>query len=291
MTEKHPALEIDGSIEFRSPVLIAAFKGWNDAGDSATFAAEHLARVWDATKFGSIDPEDFYDFQAVRPQVSLGKGYAREISWPTNEFMAVKLPGAPHDAIILIGVEPSHRWRTFSSIVVDVAKHFDVSLMITLGALLADVPHSRDVPVTGTANDPNIVERLNLHLSRYEGPTGIVGVLHEAFGNADIESASLWAAVPHYLAVNPNPKAALALVDRAVKLTQVPADVSDLHRAAASYDETVSEIVASDEDVQTYVRLLEERADEREHEEHVEDLPSGDAIAEELERFLRDRDS
>ena len=278
-------------MELRSPVLLAAFKGWNDAGDSASFAAEHLARVWGAKKFGSIDPEEFYDFQAVRPQVSLAGGHTRQISWPSNEFMAVQLPGSPHDAIILIGVEPSHRWRTFSSLVIEVADRFDVSLMVTLGALLADVPHSRDVPVTGTANTPELVERLELNLSRYEGPTGIIGVLHDAFGAANRDSASFWAAVPHYLAVNPNPKAALALIERAVKLIGAPADVSDLHRAALSYDETVGEIVSSDEDVQTYVRLLEDRADEREHEEQIEDLPSGDAIAEELERYLRDRDS
>ena len=284
-------LSIDDGIELRSPVLVAAFKGWNDAGDSASFAAEHLARVWNAKKFGSIDPEEFYDFQAVRPQVSLGGGNKRQISWPSNEFMAVKLPGAPHDAIILIGVEPSHRWRTFSSLVLEVADRFDVSMMVTLGALLADVPHSREVPVTGTANTPELVERLDLNLSRYEGPTGIIGVLHDAFGSAGRDSASFWAAVPHYLAVNPNPKAALALIENAVRLVGAPADVSDLHRAALSYEETVSEIVGSDEDVQTYVRLLEERADEREHEEQIEDLPSGDAIAEELERFLRDRDS
>ena len=288
---QHPALTLEEGIELRSPVLVAAFKGWNDAGDSASFAAEHLARVWNAKKFGSIDPEEFYDFQAVRPQVSLGGSNRRQISWPSNDFMAVELPGAPHDAIVLIGVEPSHRWRTFSSIVVEVAQRFDVSMMVTLGALLADVPHSRDVPVTGTANTPELVERLSLNLSRYEGPTGIIGVLHDAFGDAGRDSASFWAAVPHYLAVNPNPKAALALVERAVSLVGAPADVSDLHRAAVSYEETVSEIVSSDEDVQTYVRLLEDRADEREHEEQIEDLPSGDAIAEELERYLRDRDS
>lgn len=289
MSDNSP-LSLDDGIELRSPVLIAAFKGWNDAGDSASFAAEHLARVWGAKKFGSIDPEEFYDFQAVRPQVSLSGAGARQVHWPANEFHAVHFPGAPHDAIILIGVEPSHRWRTFSQLVLGVAERFEVSMMITLGALLADVPHSREVPVTGTANKPELVDRLDLNLSRYEGPTGIIGVLHDAFGSAGLDSASFWAAVPHYLAVNPNPKAALALVDRAVSLVGAPADVSDLHRAALSYEDTVTEIVASDEDVQTYVKLLEERADEREHEEQIEDLPSGDAIAEELERFLRDRD-
>jgi proteasome assembly chaperone (PAC2) family protein len=286
-------VEVHAEVKLRSPVLLAAFRGWNDAGDAASFAAQHLGRVWDAEKIASIDPEEFYDFQAVRPQVELTEGFTRKITWPSNEFFAAKLDGCPHDVIVLVGTEPSHRWRTFSNLVVDVAKQHQASLVITLGALLADVPHSRPVQITGTAGDQVLIDRLDLQRSRYEGPTGIVGVLHDAFAKSGIDSASLWAAVPHYLAVTPNPKAALALVHKATSLIEASADIDELERASAAYQERVSEVVASDEDVQGYVRLLEERMDERAREERMDisNLPSGDALAAELEEFLRDRES
>jgi len=278
-------------VELRQPVLVAAFRGWNDAGDAASFAAAHLERVWSASELASIDPEDFYDFQAVRPQVELIEGVTRKITWPSNEFMAAKLDGVEHDVIVLVGTEPSTKWRTFANLIVETARAHDVKLVITLGALLADVPHSRDVPITGTAVDPELIERLDLQRSRYEGPTGIVGVLHEAFSQAGIDSASLWAAVPHYLAVTPNPKAALALVERATQLVGVAAEIDDLQRATSVYEERVTEMVSSDEDVQAYVRMLEDRTDERENLEEMDptQMPSGDDIAAELERFLRDK--
>ncbi len=284
-TTEHPKL--------RRPFLIAAFRGWNDAGESATFAARHMGRVWGAERFASIDPEDFYDFQAVRPQVELVDGVTREIRWPSNEFWSVTLPG-DQDAIFLIGTEPNTKWRTFSDVVVDVAREHDVSLVITLGALLADVPHSRAVHITGTAQDQALIERLNLQRSRYQGPTGIVGVLHDAFARSGIDSASLWAAVPHYLAVSPNPKAALALVHKTVELVGVQAEIGELESASTEYEERVGEIVASDEDIQSYVQMLEERADERDREGEVDpidptQIPSGDSIAAELERYLRDQ--
>jgi len=280
-------------VELRSPILVAAFRGWNDAGDSASFAADHLKRVWGAEKIASIDPEEFYDFQAVRPQVRLVDGFTRQITWPANDFFAATMRGHEHDVLLLVGTEPSHRWRFFSELVVSVARQHEVGLVITLGALLADVPHSRPVQVTGTAGNEHLVQRLGLTRSRYEGPTGIVGVLHDAFARAGIDSASLWAAVPHYLAVTPNPKAALALVDKAVELIQAPADVGDLEQASQVYEKHVSDIVATDDDVQGYVRLLEERADERAREEQIDpsDLPSGDALAAELEKYLRDQES
>lgn len=279
-------------VDLRSPVLIAAFKGWNDAGDAASFAAEHLSRVWESQHVASIDPEEFFDFQAVRPQVELIDGVTRKITWPSNEFHAARLAGAPNDVLLLVGTEPSHRWRTFSNLVVDVAEKHDVSLVITLGSLLADVPHSREVPITGTAGDQELIEKLGLTRSRYEGPTGIVGVLHDACARRGIGSASLWAAVPHYLAVTPNPKAALALVDKTVSLVKAAADIGELERASQVYEERVSEIVASDEDVAGYVSLLEERADDREDIEiDMSDLPSGDAMAAELEKYLRDRET
>lgn len=281
-----------GEARLDKPILIAAFKGWNDAGDAASFAAAHLARVWGAKKVASIDPELFYDFQAVRPHVELVDGKTRRITWPENDFHAAELPGASQDALLLIGTEPSTRWRTFSELVVEEARRNEVELVITLGALLADVPHSRPVQITGTAADESLIERLGLQRSRYEGPTGIVGVLHDAFARARIASASLWAAVPHYLSVSPNPKAALALVDKTVQLTRTPADVGDLERATQSYEERVADMIAADEDVQSYVRLLEERIDEQTHEEQIDpsQLPSGEALAEELERYLRDQE-
>jgi proteasome assembly chaperone (PAC2) family protein len=279
-------------IDLKRPILIAAFRGWNDAGDSASFAATHLARVWDAEVIARIDPEEFYDFQAVRPQVRLVDGRSRQIEWPSNEFHAARSIGAEHDVLLLIGTEPNLHWRAFTQTVVDEAKRHGVGFVITLGALLADVPHSRPVQITGTAAGDELIERLNLHRSRYEGPTGIVGVLHDAFARAGIESASLWAAVPHYLAVSPNPKAALALVDKTVQLTGLAADVGDLEHAAHNYEERVADIIAADEDVQSYVRLLEDRIDDQTHEEQIDpsQLPSGDALAEELQRYLREQD-
>jgi proteasome assembly chaperone (PAC2) family protein len=277
-------------IELRKPVLIAAFRGWNDAGDAASFAASHLARVWSAKRCASIDSEDFYDFQAVRPQVHLEDGLTRRITWPENDFWAAELSGLDRDAVVLVGTEPNLRWRTFSQLIVEIAEAYSVDLVLTFGALLADVPHSRPVHISGTAADEKLVERLDLQRSRYEGPTGIVGVLHESFAKAGIDSASLWAAVPHYLAVNPNPKAALALVSKAAELIGAPADVEELERASTVYEERVTEMVAEDDDVQAYVKLLEQRADEREAEElNPEELPSGDALAAELEQFLRNR--
>ena len=278
-------------MELREPVLVAAFRGWNDAGDAASFAASHLGRAWSARRLASIDPEDFYDFQAVRPSVELVDGMTRKITWPSNEFMGARIADAPHDVLLLVGTEPNTKWRTFSGLVVDVARAYGVKLVITLGALLADVPHSRPVPITGTAVDQELIKRLNLQRSRYEGPTGIVGVLHDSFAHAGIDSASLWAAVPHYLAVSPNPKAALALLERATQLVGVAVDIDDLQRATSVYEQRVSEMVAGDEDVQAYVRMLEERSDERETvEEMPTQIPSGDDIAAELERYLRDNE-
>lgn len=272
--------------------MIAAFHGWNDAGDSATFAAKHLRRIWAAEKIASIDPEDFFDFQSVRPQVELVDGLTRSISWPENELFGARLEGCENDALILIGTEPSLRWRTFSELLVEMARERDVSLVITLGALLADVPHSRPVPITGTAVDPELIQRLGLQRSRYEGPTGIVGVLQDALARAGVKSASLWAAVPHYLAVSPNPKAALALVERAAGLIGFGADIGELMAATSDYEERIDEMVQSDDDIKEYVRLLESRSDGDEGLEELDpsQLPSGDALAAELERFLRERD-
>jgi proteasome assembly chaperone (PAC2) family protein len=278
-------------VDLRSPILVAAFRGWNDAGDAASFAATHLGRTLAAEKIASIDPEEFYDFQAVRPEVRLVDGMTREINWPANEFWASR-GHSGHDLLLFVGTEPNLRWRMFSELVVRVARRYGVQLVVTFGALLADVAHSRPVPITGTAADPALVERLGLTRSGYEGPTGIVGVLNDAFGKNGIDSASLWAAVPHYLAVTPNPKAALALIRKATELIGVDAETQELERATAAYEKRVSEMVAGDEDVEAYVKLLEQRTDNQALEEiDPSKLPSGDALAAELERYLRDKDS
>src|SRR5581483_1471691 len=200
------------------PVLIAAFRGWNDGGQGASLAGAYLARAWAAQEFATIDPEGFYDFQATRPMVSLADGMTRRIDWPENSFLHAPLPGARRDAIIMLGVEPNLRWRTFSDLIAGLAREHGVELVITLGSLLADVPHTRSAPVTGSATDPALIEELGLQASRYEGPTGIVGVLHDACGRAGLKSASLWAAVPHYVSLTPSPRAAKALVDRLAAL-------------------------------------------------------------------------
>jgi proteasome assembly chaperone (PAC2) family protein len=289
MTPEDEMIIEHDTIELRRPILMAAFKGWNDAGDAASFAASHIGRSWEAKRIASIDPEEFYDFQATRPQVELDEGLTRKISWPSNDFSAARLTGE-RDLIVLVGTEPNVRWRSFTKLILNVARRYDVSLVVTLGALLADVAHSRPVQITGTAIDPDLVARLNLQRSRYEGPTGIVGVLQDAFAKAGIQSASLWAAVPHYLAVSPNPKAALALVEKCTQLVGEPVAVDDLQRATAVYEEKVAEVVAQDEDVQAYVRLLEERDDKDAMEEmDPSRMPSGEDLAAEFERFLRNR--
>ncbi|MDP9286221.1 MAG: PAC2 family protein [Actinomycetota bacterium] len=281
-------LRIDERPELERPVLIAAFRGWNDGGQGASLAGAYLARAWAAEEFASIDPESFYDFQATRPTVSLVDGYTRRIEWPENTFLHAPLPGGGRDAIILLGVEPNLRWRAFSDRVSGLAKEFGVELVVTLGSLLADVPHTRPAPVTGSANDPGLIERLGLQASRYEGPTGIVGVLHDACMRAGIPSASLWAAVPHYVSLTPSPRAAKALVDRLSELLGADVDTAELDDAADSYAQQVSEAVASDEETSAYVQELERRVDELAEEA---DLPSGDAIAAELTRFLREREN
>ena len=274
----------------RRPVLISAFRGWNDGGQAATVAAAYLAKQWDATRFADIDPERFMDFQAVRPTVTLDGGLSRRIEWPENAFFHAEVPGTDRDAVILLGVEPNYRWRAFTELVVGLARDLGVELVVTLGALLADVPHTRPAPVTGAATDPRLVEELGLQLSRYEGPTGIVGVLHDACRAADLRSVSLWSAVPHYVSLAPSPRAAKALCVRLSDLIGVPIPTVELDEAEEEYASQVSEAVASDPETQAYVEELEQRADSLESIAEEGQLPSGDALADELTRFLRDSD-
>src|SRR5919201_1113084 len=273
--------------ELTRPVLIAAFRGWNDGAQAASLAAGYLAKTWNARQFADVDPEGFFDFQATRPHVSLEEGVTRRIDWPETAFYHARPDGHERDVVLLLGIEPNLRWRTFTDLLVGVARDLGVELMITLGALLADVPHTRPAPVTGSASDEELVRRLGLSASRYEGPTGIVGVLHDACKRASIPSASLWAAVPHYVSLTPSPRAAVALCERLGGLIGVEIDVSELEEAARSYEEQVSEAVAPGEGTAGYVEDLEQRVDQL---EEATDIPSGDALAAELTRFLRERE-
>jgi predicted ATP-grasp superfamily ATP-dependent carboligase len=280
-------LRIDHRPELERPVLVAAFRGWNDGAQAASLAAGYLAKTWGAERFAELEPEGFFDFQATRPHVSLVEGLTRRIDWPETVFYHARPDGLERDVVLLLGIEPNLRWRTFTDLVVGLARELGVELLITLGALLADVPHTRAAPVTGSATDSELVERLGLSASRYEGPTGIVGVLHDACGQQGIPSASLWAAVPHYVSLTPSPKGALALCERLGALIGVEVEADELEEAAQSYEEQVSEAVATDEETASYVDELERRADQL---EETTDLPSGDALAAELTRFLRERE-
>ncbi|HXS43088.1 MAG TPA: PAC2 family protein [Solirubrobacteraceae bacterium] len=273
----------------RAPALVCAFTGWNDAGDAASAALQFLGAALGAKRFARIDPEEFYDFQATRPKVKLVHGRTRRIEWPEVEIYEARVPRAPRDLVLVAGAEPSMRWRAFSRVVLDLAEALGTQMVVSLGALLADVPHSRPVPITGLASDDGLVDRVGLEQSSYEGPTGIVGVLHGACQEAGIPSASLWASVPHYVAAAPNPKAALALVRRLEGLVGVSVDAGELESAAADYERQVSLAVQSDPDVQAFVERLERAAAEEEEAVSPQDLPSGDVIAREFQRFLRQR--
>src|SRR3954471_8046472 len=282
-----PDLQVSFRPELRDPVLVAAFRGWNDGGQGASLAAGYLAKAWGAERFAEIDAEDFYDFQATRPMVTLDDGETRKLEWPDNGFFHARVPGSNRDAVILIGTEPNLRWRTFSDLVLGLSQELGVDRIVTFGSLLADVPHTRPAPVTAAATDPKLVEELGLEPSRYEGPTGIVGVLLDAARKASIPSLSLWAAVPHYVSLAPSPRAALSLVNRFGELMGMDVDTDDLESAADEYSEQVSEAVSTDADTSAYVEELERRVDLLSAED---DLPSGDTLAAELTRFLRERD-
>ncbi len=273
----------------RAPALVCAFKGWNDAGDAASAALTFVGASLAATRFAQIDPEEFYDFQSTRPRIELAEGQHREVSWPAVEIWEARVPRAPRDLVLLSGPEPSMRWRTFCRLVIELAEALDTQLVVTLGALLADVPHSRPVGITGFATDESLQQRSDLNPSSYEGPTGITGVLHAACSEAGLPSASLWATVPHYVAAAPNPKAALALVRKLEGLVGVTVDGSELESASADYERQVSLAVQSDPDVQAFVERLEKAAEEEDEPVDPADLPSGDVIAREFQRFLRQR--
>ena len=277
--------------ELERPVLIAGFTGWNDAAEAASLAVSTIGEQWGAKRFGGFDGEEFYDYQTTRPQIKLVEGVTRTIEWPENELSATEARVGALDgsgAILLSGPEPNFRWRTFSQAVVDLARELDVRLVVTLGALLADVPHSRPVSVAANAQDPSLVDNLGLTASRYEGPTGITGVLHRYCASKNLPSVSFWASVPHYLPSVPSAPAALALMQSLSNLLGTSFDTAHLESSSEDYQRQVSVAVAQDSDLASYVRTLEERYDAQ-TESGERNLPSGDELAKELERFLREK--
>ncbi len=271
----------------RSPILVCAFAGWNDAAGAATTALTTAAESLDAELIAQVDPEEFFDFQANRPTISLTDGQTREIEWPGNVLLAASIDGTDHDLLLLAGTEPNLRWRTFSEGLAEVADGLGVKMVVTLGALIADVAHSLPVPITGLASDGELVERLDLARSNYEGPTGVVGVLHDACRRRGMPSASLWAAVPHYVAAVPNPKAALALLRRLEGLVGVAVEASELEEETASYEDQVTRAVAANPEIEELVQRLEQEQADR--LELRTDLPSGETLARQFEQFLRQR--
>jgi len=269
--------------ELRRPVLVAGFEGWNDAASAASEAAGWLTRQFGATKIASMDPEEHFDFQSARPTVELVDGVTRDLTWPATEFFAV--PVDARDLVVLRGIEPNLRWPSFCREVLGVAGETGCEMVVTLGALLADVPHTRPVRVTGATTDPELMASLHLQRSRYEGPTGIVGVLHDTARAAGVASASLWAPVPHYVSTPPNPLATRALLDRLGQLLDTPFELGELDELSQAWQTRVDEVVSQDDDVRSYVGQLEQRYDT----EPETDVPSGETLAAEVEQFLRDR--
>jgi len=269
----------------RSPAMVCAFAGWNDAAGAATTALTTAAESLDAEVIAQIDPEEFFDFQANRPTISMTEGQTREIEWPGNVLLSATPAGAERDLVLLAGTEPNLRWRTFSDGIAEAAEALGVQMVVTLGALIADVTHTLPVPITGLASDEELIEELDLARSSYEGPTGVVGVLHDACKRRGIPSASLWAAVPHYVAAVPNPKAALALLRRLEGLVGVAVEASDLEEESTNYESQVSRAVAANPEIEELVQRLEEEQADR--LDIVEDLPSAEALARDFERYLR----
>jgi proteasome assembly chaperone (PAC2) family protein len=279
-------IELEDLPELIDPVLIAAFEGWNDAGEAASGAIEHLREVWGAELLTELDPEEYYDYQVNRPHVSIDASGIRQVTWPATRLFVARLPASSRDVVLVQGIEPNMKWQQFVREVLGLAAELDVQMVVTLGALLSDTPHTRPVPITGTSTDASIGASLGLEASQYEGPTGIVGILQEACSRFGIPSVSFWAAVPHYVAQPPCPKATLALIRRIEDLLDVPVPLGDLIDNARAWEVGVDELAADDDEVADYVKQLEDARD-------TADLPeaSGDAIAAEFERYLRRRGS
>ncbi len=273
-------VDVESTPALRRPVMVAAFRGWNDAGGAASLAAGYLRSVTDAERCAVIDCEPFVDYQQTRPTVELVDGDVRRLDWPVTELFASEV----HNLLVVQGAEPNLRWREFARTVAGLAKQFDTEIVITLGSLLADTPHTRPVPVSATSSDPDLIARHDLTRSTYEGPTGIVGVLHDACAQTGLRSASLWAATPHYISAAPNPQAAAALLERLAELVGTPPPSNELQAAASEYALRVATAIADDPDITGYVEQLEQQADSD------EEAPSGDDLAADFERYLRERD-
>ncbi|MCX6426411.1 MAG: PAC2 family protein [Actinobacteria bacterium] len=277
-------MEILGIPELRSPIMILAFSGWNDAGEAASAAVEHLASIWPVQAIGEFDTEEFYDYQNNRPIVSVDESFNRSLTWPTTTVRGVSLPNYDRDLILVSGVEPSLKWRSFVAQLLDLGEDLDISMVVCLGSLLADVPHTRPIPVTATAARPEFGERLGLEMSRYEGPTGILGAIQDACNQREIDALSIWAAIPHYVSSPPCPKATLSLLNHLEDLLELPIDLGELPEDAKAWEIGVDQLSQEDSEIADYVKSLEESKDEA-------DLPeaTGEAIAREFERYLRRR--
>jgi proteasome assembly chaperone (PAC2) family protein len=280
------SLRWEGNIpQLRNPILVCSFRGWNDAAASASTALSAVGDAFDAELIAEVDAEEFFDFQATRPTIILSEGQARHIEWPHNNLIAARVPGADRDLVLLDGTEPNLRWRTFSETIATAADALGVEMVITLGALIAEVSHTLPVPITGLASDEKLVEELDLQRSNYEGPTGIVGVVHDCCRRVGMTSASLWAAVPHYVAAVPNPKAALALLRRLEGLTGIVVDATELEEEATSYEDQINRAIAANPEIEELVEKIE--AEQEDQLDGPEDLPSADTIARDFQQFLR----
>lgn len=282
-------MEIHQIPSLRSPVMVIAFSGWNDAAEAATGALSHLLGSWTDPSFdvvpeliADVDPEEFYDFQVNRPMIYVDESSVRNLTWPGTQIYALRTPTLDHDFIVVRGVEPSMKWKTFTSNLLDLAEDLEIDLVITLGSMLADTPHTRPITVSGSGAHPDIAQRLGVEISKYEGPTGILGVIQVACVQRDIDAVSLWAAVPHYASNSPSPKASLALVNALEDFLRISIPQGTLPEESSAWEVEVTEMAKEDSDVAEYVKALEESKD-------ASDLPdvTGETIARELERFLR----
>ncbi|MCF6512341.1 MULTISPECIES: PAC2 family protein [unclassified Blastococcus] len=270
--------------QLTDPVVVVAFEGWNDAGDAATGAVEHLELIWDAKPLAALDPEDYYDFQVNRPTVSLVGGVSRRVEWPTTRISVARPEGLDRDVVLIRGIEPNMRWRSFCEELLEILDELDASIVVALGALLADTPHTRPTPVTGSAYDGESARAYGLETSRYEGPTGILGVFQDACVQSGLPAISFWAAVPHYVSQPPSPRATVALLQRVEEVLEITVPLGALPQQADDWVKTVDEMASEDAEVVEYVRSLEERATEVDLSQ-----ANGDQIAREFERYLRRR--
>ncbi|HYH54290.1 MAG TPA: PAC2 family protein [Solirubrobacterales bacterium] len=271
----------------RAPVMVCAFRGWNDAAAAASTALTAIAASLDADLIARVDPEEYFDFQSTRPTISMDEGQTRRIDWPENNLFAVRIPAADRDLVLLDGTEPNLRWRTFSETIATAADALGVEMVVTLGALIAEVSHTLPVPITGLASSSALVDELELEHSNYEGPTGIVGVVHDLCRQNGIDSASLWAAVPHYVAAVPNPKAALALLRRLEGLTGIAVEASALEEETADYEEQIGRAVAANPEIEELVTRIE--AEQADLIEEGGEVPNADTLAREFQQFLKQR--